>query len=184
MPLTDTHSHHNLTTHILYPLCTLRDRIQISWLFYYAHSNYSYWKPKSETKAYLKHWTTSLSTKTTILGSQCWTAVLVILHLSKYAQMASRICHFIFIPLLSFDSVHSRLICRSFEPSLCPLFTSWKACICTLLHNLWECNGGIASYCTSKSSPFHTSHKVHRVSDTGGRTAQALPKETQCTGQN
>ena len=33
MPLTDTHSHHNLTTHILYPLCTLRDRIQISWLF-------------------------------------------------------------------------------------------------------------------------------------------------------
>ena len=33
MALTDTHSHHNLTTHILYPICTLRDRIQISWLF-------------------------------------------------------------------------------------------------------------------------------------------------------
>ena len=32
MSLTDTHSHHNLTTHILYPLCTLRAKIQISWL--------------------------------------------------------------------------------------------------------------------------------------------------------
>ena len=32
MPLTDTHSHHNLTIHTLYPICTLKDRIQISWL--------------------------------------------------------------------------------------------------------------------------------------------------------
>ena len=103
--------------------------------------------------------------KQPILWPQCYTSVLVILHLSQYAQMASRTCHFIFIPLLSFDSVHSRLICRSFEPSLCQLFTSWKACICTLLHSLWECNGGYSvSYCTSTSSPKHTSHKVHIVS--------------------
>ena len=27
VPLTDTHSHHNLTTYTLYPICTLRDRI-------------------------------------------------------------------------------------------------------------------------------------------------------------
>ena len=32
MPLTNTHSHHKLTTYTLYPICTLRDRIQISWL--------------------------------------------------------------------------------------------------------------------------------------------------------
>ena len=41
VPLTDTHSHHNLTTYTLYPICTLRDRIQILWLFNYVHCNHN-----------------------------------------------------------------------------------------------------------------------------------------------
>ena len=64
VPLTDTHSHHNLTIHTLYPICTLRDRIQISWLFEYVHCNHNA-KTDAETKAYHKHWTITLSTKTT-----------------------------------------------------------------------------------------------------------------------
>ena len=54
MPLTDIHSHHNLTIHTLYPICTLRDRLQISWLFKYVHCIHNA-KTEVETKADHKH---------------------------------------------------------------------------------------------------------------------------------
>ena len=77
MPLTDIHSHRNLTIFTLYPICTLRDRIQISWLFdVYIAIIMS--KPKQKQRHVTN---TRPPPKQQLTWSQCCTSVLVILHL-------------------------------------------------------------------------------------------------------
>ena len=49
-PPTDTHSHHKLTTHTLYPKCIPRGRIQILWLLN-MYNAILYAKTEAETKA-------------------------------------------------------------------------------------------------------------------------------------
>ena len=110
MHLTDIHNHHNPTIHTLYPICTLRDRIQISWLFN-VHTAIIDAKTKVETKACHRHWTNIFSTKTTnhmalvLHFSTCDFASFKYMHI-WLKELSFSVSHFQPLTSLEFDTVN------------------------------------------------------------------------------